>query len=64
MELKNKPNTETLIPDLEKFVGGFFVQTQQIKHDLSSQFGVSDENMILLPPMIPDTKDVNLKGDD
>jgi len=58
---KNKPNTETLIPDLEKFVGGFFVQTQQIKHDLSSQFGVSDENMILLPPMIPDTEDVELE---
>ena len=58
---KNKLNTETLIPDLEKFVGGFFVQTQQIKHDLSSQFGVSDENMILLPPMIPDTEDVEFE---
>ena len=58
---KNKSNTETLIPDLEKFVGGFFVQTQHIRHDLSSQFGVSDENMILLPPMIPDTEDVEFE---
>ena len=58
---KNKLNTETLIPDLEKFVGGFFVQTQQIKQDLSSQFGVSDENMILLPPMIPDIEDVEFE---
>ena len=58
---KNKPNTENLIPDLEKFVGGFFVQTQQIKQDLSSQFGVSNENMILLPPMIPDTEDVEFE---
>ena len=58
---KNKPNTETLIPDLEKFVGAFFVQTQQIKEDLSNEFGVSHENMILLPPMIPDTEDVEFE---
>ena len=58
---KNKPDTEKLIPDLEKFVGGFFVQTEQIRQDLSSQFGVSNENMILLPPMIPDTEDVEFE---
>ena len=55
---KNKPQTDVLIPDLAKFVGGFFVQTQQIKDDLSKQFGVPLDKMLLLPPMIPDVEDV------
>jgi len=55
---KNKPQTDVLIPDLAKFVGGFFVQTQQIKEDLSKQFGVPLDKMLLLPPMIPDVEDV------
>lgn len=55
---KNKPQTDVLIPDLTKFVGGFFVQTQQIKDDLSKQFGVPLDKMLLLPPMIPDVEDV------
>ena len=58
---KNKLNTETLIPDLEKFVGGFFVQTTQIREDLSNQFGVANDKMILLPPMIPDIEDVQFE---
>jgi len=55
---KNKPQTDVLIPDLTKFVGGFFVQTQQIKDDLSKHFAVPLDKMFLLPPMIPDIEDV------
>ena len=60
-ERKNKPQTDVLIPDLAKFVGGFFVQTQQIKDDLSKQFGVPLDKMLLLPPMIPDIEDVQFE---
>ena len=54
---KNKPMTENLIPELEKFVGGFFVQTQQIKENLETEFGVSPGKMTLIPPMIPDSEE-------